>query len=177
MLCILRKNPFQAFLALTFIGTASSFLVLGPNRIIRADNTIVKLQAKATVKEEISGILHLFIDWRMIGFYPHLCSHFFSLNSPTALLPMFFSCIFPYAYQGAINTARFDGPTRALNSTLSGAASIIGAILFGYIILDSKRFGRRTRGYIALAVVFALTVINRACTLRWQVSSLLGHRP
>lgn len=90
---------------------------------------------------------------------------------------MFFCSSFLYAYQGAINTARFDGPTRALNSILSSAGAIVGAILFGYIVLDSKRFGRRTRGYIALAVVAALTIIIRVCNLLWQVSSLLGRGP
>lgn len=61
--------PFQcqAFIIIIFIGIGSSFLVLGPNRVIRADGTLVKLQAKATVRDEVKGVLRLFVDWRMLG--------------------------------------------------------------------------------------------------------------
>ena len=46
-----------------------------------------------------------------------------------ALTPMFFASNYFYAYQGAVNTAVFDGPTRALNATLEGAGAIVGAVL------------------------------------------------
>ena len=57
----------QAFLVIIFIGIASSFLVLGPNRVIRSDGTLVKLQAKASVKDEAFAVLRVFVDWRMLG--------------------------------------------------------------------------------------------------------------
>ncbi|KAF8582948.1 MFS general substrate transporter [Ramaria rubella] len=146
-------STYIAFLVIIFIGIASAFLVLGPNRVIRADGSLVKLQAKATVREEVQGIIRLFTDWRML-----------------ALLPMFFASNYFYAYQGAINTAKFDGPTRALNATLEGAGAIVGAIMIGYLVLDGKRFARRTRGYMGLGVVSALTIIVWSCALAWQVT-------
>lgn len=74
------------------------------------------------------------------------------------------------AYQGALNAAIFDGSTRALNATLSGAGAIVGAIMIGYLVLDGNHFKRRTRGYLGLGVVTVLTIIIWACGLSWQVT-------
>ena len=73
---------------------------------------------------------------------------------------MFFASNYFYAYQGSINTARFDGPTRALNAVLEGAGAIVGALMIGFFVLDSERIPRRTRGYIGLAVVILITIIE-----------------
>jgi hypothetical protein len=81
------------------------------------------------------------------------------LRYHAALLPMFFASNYFYAYQGAINSGKFDGPTRALNGTLEAAGAIIGALLIGYFVLDGKWLGRRNRGYLGLAVVTSLTII------------------
>ena len=72
---------------------------------------------------------------------------------------MFFASNYFYAYQGALNTAKFDGPTRALNGTLEAAGAIIGALLIGYFVLDGSWLGRRNRGYLGLAVVTSMTII------------------
>lgn len=50
-----------------FIGIASSFLILPPNRIIRPDGTVVKLEAATKVREEFSGMVRLLKDWRTLG--------------------------------------------------------------------------------------------------------------
>lgn len=162
----------QAFLIIIFIGIGSAFLVLGPHRIIRTDGSLVKLQAKAKVQDEVKGVLALFVDWRMLGL-SFLCAHCRSDSChkyTPALLPMSFASNYFYAYQGAINTAKFDGPTRALNGTLSAAGAIVGAVIIGFIVLDGNYGKRRTRGYIGLAVVTSLTIIIWACGLSFQVS-------
>ena len=92
-----------------FAGVASSFLVLPPHRVVRGDGTVVKLDDKSKVHEEVVAMLRTLKDWRMF-----------------ALLPMFFASNYFYAYQGAVNAAVFDGPTRALNATLEGAGAIVG---------------------------------------------------
>ncbi|KAF8530059.1 MFS general substrate transporter [Hysterangium stoloniferum] len=152
-LSAVSTSTYIAFLIIIFIGVASSFLVLGPNRVIRSDGTIVKLQARATVKEEVRGIIRVFLDWRML-----------------ALLPMSFASNYFYAYQGALNAGKFDGPTRALNATLSGAGAIIGALLIGFFVLDGSYFARRTRGYLGLGIVAAMTIIIWAVGLSWQLT-------
>ena len=83
---------------------------------------------------------------------------------------MFFASNWFYAYQGAINAGMFDGPTRALNGTLSGAGSIVGAIMIGFLVLDGKYASRRTRGYIALTIITAMTIIVWAVGLSWQTT-------
>ncbi|KAF8582981.1 MFS general substrate transporter [Ramaria rubella] len=152
-LSAVSTSTYIAFLAIIFVGIASAFLVLGPNHIIRADGSLVKLQSRTTIRQEVRGLLGLFTDWRML-----------------ALIPMFFASNYFYAYQGAVNAARFDAPTRALNATLEGAGAIIGAIMIGYFVLDSRHFSRRTRGYIGLGAVTVLTIIVWSCALAWQLT-------
>ncbi|KAI0819382.1 MFS general substrate transporter [Trametes gibbosa] len=152
-LTAVSNATYIAFLVIIFIGIASAFLVLPPNKVIRSDGTIVKLEAVSKPHEEVVGMIRLFKDWRMI-----------------ALVPMFFASNYFYAYQSAVNTARFDGPTRALNATLEGAGAIIGALLIGYRCLDLKVLHRRTRGFLGLAVVTTIVVIVWSVGLSWQVT-------
>lgn len=102
---------------------------------------------------------------------------------------MSFASNYFYAYQGAVNTAYFDGPTRALNAVLEAAGAIIGALLIGYCVLDVKGVHRRTRGYLGLGLVTGMVIIiwlvlrytqahlllyslfvSRAVGLSWQVT-------
>ncbi|KIJ47918.1 hypothetical protein M422DRAFT_226229 [Sphaerobolus stellatus SS14] len=145
-----------AFIIIILIGVASSFLVLGPNHIIRPDGTLVKLSTKTSTTQEVKGMIALFKNWKML-----------------ALLPMFFASNYFYSYQGAINANIFDGPTRALNATLSGAGAIIGALLIGFIVLDDSKLWklkRRTRGYLGFAIVTGMTIIVWGVGLSWQVT-------
>jgi len=146
-------STYIAFLIIIIFGIASAFLVLPPNRVIRSDGTIVKLEAATTVRAELIGMWERIKDWRIL-----------------ALLPMFFSSNYFYAYQASINSARFDGPTRALNATLEGAGAIVGALMIGYFVLDGTRFGRRTRGFMGLGVVAVITIIVWSCGLAWQLT-------
>ncbi|OCH83821.1 MFS general substrate transporter [Obba rivulosa] len=146
-------STYTAFLIIIFIGVASAFLILPPNKVIRPDGTIVKVRAASKPRDEVVGMWNLLKDWRM------LC-----------LLPMFFASNYFYSYQGSVNAHRFDGPTRALNATLEGAGAIVGALLIGYLVLDIKFLHRRTRGYLGLAVVTIMTIIIWSVALAWQVT-------
>ncbi|TBU25016.1 major facilitator superfamily domain-containing protein [Dichomitus squalens] len=152
-LSTVSTSTYIAFLVIIFVGVASSFSILPPNKVIRADDTIVKLNTASKLSVEFVGLLRLFKDWRMV-----------------ALAPMCFASNYFYAYLGAVNAARFDGPTRALNATLEGAGSIIGALFMGYVVLDIKGLQRRTRGYLGLAVATAATIIVWSSGLAWQVT-------
>ncbi|KAI0784071.1 MFS general substrate transporter [Abortiporus biennis] len=152
-LSAVSTSTYIAFIVIIFVGIASAFLVLPPNRVVRGDGTLVKLEAASAPHEEVIGMAQLLKDWRML-----------------ALLPMFFASNYFYAYQGAVNALMFDGPTRALNATLEGAGAIIGALLIGFLVLDGKRFHRRTRGYLGLGVVTAMTIIIWGVGLAWQVT-------
>jgi hypothetical protein len=79
-----------------FIGTASTVLILPPSAIIRADGTLVKIEASSSVRQELRNFVKVLKDKRII-----------------LLIPMFFASNYFYAYQGAVNAFYFDGPTRA----------------------------------------------------------------
>ena len=57
----------------------------------------------------------------------------------------------------------------ALNATLEGAGAIVGALLFGFFVLDGSRFRRRTRGFIGLAFITIVITVVWSCALAWQV--------
>ncbi|KAI0695041.1 MFS general substrate transporter [Cytidiella melzeri] len=152
-LSAVSTSTYIAFLVIIIFGIFSSLLVLPPNRVIRSDGTLVKLQARTGVKEEFVSMVRLLKDWRMI-----------------ALLPMFFASNYFYAYQASVNATVFDGPTRAVNATLEGAGAIIGALMIGYGVLDANYMARRTRGYVGLGVVTVIVIIVWAVGLSWQVT-------
>ncbi|KAI0665814.1 hypothetical protein C8Q78DRAFT_1111437 [Trametes maxima] len=152
-LSAVSTSTYIAFLAIIFVGVVSSFLVLPPNRVIRSDGTIIKLQTASKPHEEVVGMMRLFKDWRML-----------------ALVPMFFASNYFYAYQGAVNTTRFDGFTRVLNTTPEGVGAIIGALLIGYFVPDFNFFHRCTRGYLGLATVASMVIVIWSVALAWQVT-------
>ncbi|KZV74367.1 MFS general substrate transporter [Peniophora sp. CONT] len=152
-LSAVSTGTYLAFLIIMFFGTALTVLLLPPTAVVRADGTVVEVQKVSSPLEEIVGILDVVKDWRIL-----------------ALTPMFFASNYFYAYQGAINTFYFTGPTRALNATLEGAGGIFGALLIGIFILDAPRFKRRTRGWLGLAVVAVCMITVWSCALSWQLS-------
>ncbi|KAJ1666702.1 hypothetical protein GGF38_002860, partial [Coemansia sp. RSA 25] len=72
------------------------------------------------------------------------------------LLPMCFTSNFFYTYQfDNINGALFNVRTRGFNNIFYWGAQMVGSYAISFL-LDSTRFGRKTRGYIAFAVVFVV---------------------
>lgn len=105
-------HDFQAFLIIMIVGIVSTILILPPNKVVREDGTVVKVELVSRPIEEIRHMVRLFKDWRM------LC-----------LLPMSFASNYFYAYQGAVNAGKFTAPTRALNAVLEGSGAIIGTCI------------------------------------------------
>ena len=154
-------------------GIASAFLVLPPHRIIRSDGTIVKVDDQSSVPQELRGLWERLKDWRILGVSIRILrSRHRELIKPhnTALLPMFFASNYFYAYQGAVNAGKFDGPTRAIIAALEGAGAIIGALLVGFFVLDANWFARKTRGWLGLAFVAVVTIAVWSCGLAWQLT-------
>lgn len=96
-------STYIAFLVIIFIGMASTVLLLPPDKVIRPDGSIVKIEASSTPREELANMVRVLKDWRM-----------------WALMPMFFASNYFYAYQGAVNAFYFDGATRAYLELMSG---------------------------------------------------------
>ena len=140
-------------MVIIFIGIASSFLVLPPNLVVRADGNTVQLDTTTKVRDELLGMLAVIKDWRLV-----------------ALVPMFFASDFYNPYFGALNQSVFDARTRALNATLGSAGEIIGSILIGYCVLDVQWLRRRQRGYFGVAVVAIGVIVVWSFGLSWQVT-------
>ena len=83
---------------------------------------------------------------------------------------MFFASNYFYAYQGAVNAGKFDGPTRAVIAALEGAGAITGALIIGFFVLDATWFPRKSRGWLGLAIVSLITIIVWSCGLAWQLT-------
>ena len=92
------------------------------------------------------------------------------------LIPMLFCSMFSGPYLGSVNATVFDGPTRALDATLEGAGSIVGALMMGYLVLDTSWLRRRNRGYLGLGVTATLTIVIWSVGLSWQVTFKRDYR-
>lgn len=79
-------STYIAFLVIIFVGVATTWLLLPPNRVVRSDGTLVKLEVASHPKDELKNFYKVMKDWRMI-----------------ALIPMFFASNYFYAYQAAVN--------------------------------------------------------------------------
>ncbi|KAF9652385.1 MFS general substrate transporter [Thelephora ganbajun] len=146
-------STYIAFLVIIFFGIVSAFAVLPPHRVVRADGTIVKIDDQSSIPQELKGLWERLKDWRIL-----------------ALLPMFFASNYFYAYQGAVNAGKFDGPTRAVIAALEGAGAIVGALLIGFLVLDASWFPRKTRGWLGLAFVSVITIVVWSTGLAWQLT-------
>ncbi|KAG5990997.1 hypothetical protein E4U43_004142 [Claviceps pusilla] len=144
------NGVYVAFMVIMLTSMATSWLVLPPERVVRADGTIVKLAEPLSPSREMVEFAAMFRDWRML-----------------ALFPMFFSSNFFYAYQGAITAFLFNGRTRALVALLTGLGSIMGSVLIG-LVTDNLPFPRRKRALWSCAFVALLICLAWAGGLAFQ---------
>ncbi|KAF9927954.1 hypothetical protein FBU30_002742 [Linnemannia zychae] len=136
-------ESYIAYMVLMTLGALGSLALLPTNRVFRKDGSPVVKISYANPISELTAVLRLFTDWRM------LC-----------LVPMFFSSNWFYTYQfNAVNTLNFSVRTRSMNSMFYWLAQIIGSIIYG-AFLDKKEWSRTTRaryGLFLLAAVLAAT--------------------
>ncbi|KAJ2365704.1 hypothetical protein IW150_006143 [Coemansia sp. RSA 2607] len=110
-----------------------------PSKVTRSDGSSVVLVKYTNIGKETVGILKLFINPLML-----------------ALLPMCFTSNFFYSYQfDNINGALFNIRTRGFNNMFYWGFQMVGAYLIS-LLLDTQRFARKTRGFIAFIVVFVV---------------------
>jgi hypothetical protein len=125
-----------------FLGAVLALLLCNAKDVIRPDNTKVVLMKNPSWQTEFKGL------WETLKFEPFVI----------LLFPMFWCSNWFYTYQqNAVNAARFDVRTRALNGLLYYAAQIIGALILGYA-LDMERFRRSVRAKACLAMLYVATM-------------------
>ncbi|GAA5801414.1 major facilitator superfamily domain-containing protein [Helicostylum pulchrum] len=131
-------GTYTAFVIVMCIGVLFSITLANPANVVRKDGTPIAIAKSAHWTNELKGAVLVWKEWRML-----------------ALIPAFLASNWFYAYQFRVNSIYFDPSTRALNDLLYWALQVVGAIMIGYL-LDCKRFSRRTRGLIALGILFVL---------------------
>ncbi|KAH8784762.1 DUF895 domain membrane protein [Hyaloscypha sp. PMI_1271] len=135
-------GTYIGFIVLMFLGAVLALLLCNAKDVIRPDNTKVVLMKNPSWQTEFKGL------WETLRFEPFVI----------LLFPMFWCSNWFYTYQqNAVNAARFDVRTRALNGLLYYAAQIIGALILGYA-LDMERFRRSVRAKACLAMLYVATM-------------------
>lgn len=131
-------GTYTAFVVVMLCGVVFSLSLANPSSVVRADGTHVAIAESAHWTAELKGVLLVWKEWRML-----------------ALIPAFLASNWFYAYQFRINSIYFDPSTRALNDLLYWGLQVVGSVMIGYL-LDYEGLRRRTRGLIALAIMFVL---------------------
>ncbi|EFE36170.1 DUF895 domain membrane protein [Trichophyton benhamiae CBS 112371] len=137
-----QDSTYILFMVLMFVGFLLGFALVNARDIKRSDGTRVILMKNPSWKSELIGLVTVLkSDWYII-----------------ALFPMFFASNWFTTYQfNAVNLAKFNIRTRALNNVLYWISQMIGAFVFGYG-LDAPRVRRSIRARYALVSLFLITM-------------------
>ncbi|RCH92147.1 hypothetical protein CU097_004506 [Rhizopus azygosporus] len=145
-------STYIAFVIVMIIGVVLSLAIASPSRVVRPDGTKVAVAKAMHWKKELKGVLLVWKEWRM------LC-----------LIPAFLASNWFYAYQFKVNTVYFNSPARALNDTMYWTLQIIGSLIFG-CLLDFQGLSRRSRGLLALVILFVVTMAVWAGGFAFQLT-------
>ncbi|KAJ2412544.1 hypothetical protein GGI10_003616 [Coemansia sp. RSA 2530] len=133
----LADGVYIAFVVLECLGAFLGLALAPPSKVTRDDGSSVVLVKYTNLGTETVEILKLFINPLML-----------------ALLPMCFNSNFFYTYQfDNINGALFNVRTRGFNNIFYWGAQMVGSYAISFL-LDSPKFTRKVRGYIAFGIVF-----------------------
>ena len=147
-----NDGTYIAFLILTFLGACLAWTLVDSKHVQRGDGSRVIVMKNPTWKSEILGL------WETLRTDTYIL----------LLFPMFFASNWFYTYQfNAVNLAKFNIRTRALNNTLYWTSQIIGAYVFGYA-LDVHRISRPLRARVAWVVLFVITMVIWGGGYAWQ---------
>jgi hypothetical protein len=131
-------GTYTAFVVIMLIGVVFSLVLAKPAHVARGDGSHIAVAKAAHWTTELKNTLLVWKEWRML-----------------ALIPAFLASNWFYAYQFRINSIYFDPSTRALNDLMYWGLQVVGSMMIG-ILLDYQGLRRRTRGLIALGILFLL---------------------
>ncbi|KAJ1731749.1 hypothetical protein LPJ61_002380 [Coemansia biformis] len=133
----LSDGVYIAFVVLECLGACMGLTLAPPAKVKRLDGTSVVLAESTSPAREAVEIVKLFLNPTML-----------------ALLPMCFTSNFFYTYQfNRINAGLFNIRTRGFNNIFYWGSQMVGSCLIS-LLLDTPRFKRKVRGFLAFAVVF-----------------------
>ncbi|CAG8587728.1 6026_t:CDS:2 [Diversispora eburnea] len=135
-----NDGTYIGFTILMGLGALLCLTLLPPSKVVRDDGKHINIKKFPNWKEEIIGVLKLFLDWKII-----------------LLTPMFLASNWYYAYQfNAVNAFYFNIRTRSFNNLWYWAVQILSATIFGRF-LDVNNLSRKTRGIYGLLII-AITI-------------------
>ena len=132
-------------------GVALTWTLLPPNRVVRTDASIVKVQQSNTAREEVRALLSTLRRREIL-----------------LLIPMMFASNYFYAYQGSFAFKVFDAPARSVNGVVKSLGQILGALFLGFL-LDKLPMTRRNRGLVGLALTTVITIVAYSWGLKYQM--------
>ncbi|KAH9780476.1 UNC93-like protein 1 [Citrus sinensis] len=134
-----NDGTYIGFMCFMSAGALLSLVILPPGRVIRDDGTHCTNIEYSNVSTEITQVLKLFSNWKMLLIFPaSWASNFF------------------YSYQfNNVNGLQFNLRTRGLNNVFYWGAQMLGSVGIGYIF-DFSFPTRRKRGFVGIVVVALL---------------------
>jgi MFS family permease len=146
-------GTYAAFMVLMFLGALLALLLLPSKKVIKADGYNVVVRERPTWFGEFFALFKLLKEEPFI----------------ILLFPMFWSSNWFYTYQqNQVNLVRFNIRTRALNSLLYWLAQIVGALTWA-LILDIKRWQRKSRARVYHAVLFIVALAIWGGGIKFQI--------
>ncbi|QPG74648.1 hypothetical protein FOA43_001980 [Brettanomyces nanus] len=145
-------GTYVAFLILTIVGFVLALFLLPVKNVRRTDGSKVIYQKHPSFNGEMRELFRVLMREPWILF----------------LFPLFFASNWFYTYeQSDFNTTNFTVRTRALNSCLFWLMQMFGSLAIG-LLLDFKKYSRRSRGLIGWVVVFCLTQLIWGLGFLWE---------
>ncbi|KAF9157434.1 hypothetical protein DFQ26_008734, partial [Actinomortierella ambigua] len=107
----LGDPTYIVFISIMMCGSLIALSLVSPHNVTHDDGEHIKIQPYPSWKTELTSVLKLFLDWRML-----------------VLTPMFLSSNWFYSYQhSTVNGGYFNKRTAALNGALYWGSQIIGS--------------------------------------------------
>ncbi|KAG0256000.1 hypothetical protein DFQ27_005972 [Actinomortierella ambigua] len=132
----LGDTTYIVFIALMVCGSLIALTLSSPHNVTHDNGDHIKIHPYPSWTSELTSVLKLFLDWRML-----------------VLTPMFLSSNWFYAYQfTVVNGVYFNVRTQALNNAFYWGCQILGSWSFAKI-LDKQGLTRRKRAIIGLFVI------------------------
>ncbi|KAK4570955.1 hypothetical protein RGQ29_029707 [Quercus rubra] len=134
-----NDGTYIGFMVFMAAGTALSFAILPPSKVIREDGTRCTHIQYSNVSTEAVETVKLFLNWKML-----------------LIVPAAWSSIFFYTYQfNNVNATLFNLRTRGFNNVFYWGAQMLGSVMMGYL-MDFSFESRRKRGIVVVCVVALL---------------------
>ena len=129
------------------------FGLVSPASVRRADGTPVAVFRNLSIAEELSGVVTVLRDYRVL-----------------AMLPVIFSCELALGILPSVSGRYFNLRTRAMNNVIFYLVQLPASVGVAYLA-DRLPLGRRARGYVTISVLGVFVFAGWIALLVWVAVS------